>query len=307
MRKFDGSQHINLVRAIISLALLLQLQLIVFRHKHRQVQDLFAGRSFLWIDLKHSFQYCVEISRIMRWNLRVYSLKNSVVQSLHVFGGKGRVQSYKLVENAAQGPDVWLVVVWFVLPHLRTSIVRRPSLGLENTWFGNFRNIKISQLDHAVLGQEDVGTFNISMYNLPTMQAHQPEHHLVEYRPYVIFLGKLGRFLSIINFSLQIAVIAVFHHDAQAVGMLLKEGLFITCDVWVFDRGQDSYFIQSIFFLFCGKFHHFDLFKCVSLRIRFPYNLENFRKRAWTKLIYNLKIQHSVVGKWSHFYLFFYS
>ena len=139
--------------------------------KNRHVQNLFAGRSFLRINLKQRLQYGTQVIRVMAWNFRIDSFHNSVVESLHVFSCERRIQGNQLVKDTAEWPDIRFVIIRFVLPDLRTCIVGCSCLCLENASLGYFRHIQISKLDHPIFCEEDVGTLDISVDDLLGMQS----------------------------------------------------------------------------------------------------------------------------------------
>ena len=153
-------------------------------------------------------------------------------------------------------------------------------MSFQNSSFSNFRNIQITKFHHSVFRKEDIGTFYISMDDLFIMERFQAQHHLVENGPNVSFLGKARGLFSIVDFSLEITIVTIFHHDAEAIGMRLEESFFVSGDIWMLNRSQNSYFIQCIFFFFLRKLHHFYFFKGVSLFITLSCNFEYFRERA---------------------------
>ena len=116
----------------------------------------------------------------MARDLGVDALHHSLIEALHVLGREGRVERYQLVEDTAERPDVTLGVVGFVLPDLWRSVVRRASLGLENARLSHFGNVEVSQLNVALLCQEDVGALDVSVDDLLLMQRLQAQNHLVK-------------------------------------------------------------------------------------------------------------------------------
>jgi len=77
------------------------------------------------------------------WNLWVYTFENLLVQACHIIGTKRRSESNGFKEDAPKGPNVRLRIIWLITPYLRTSVVRRPGLGVEKPFFGNFRHIHV--------------------------------------------------------------------------------------------------------------------------------------------------------------------
>lgn len=66
-----------------------------------------------------------------------------------------RLERAHFVENAANGPDVTLQVVGFVLPDFRRRIVGSSGLRDQET-FGNFTDVEVSKLERPILIQEQV-------------------------------------------------------------------------------------------------------------------------------------------------------
>ena len=122
------------------------------------------------------------------------------------------------------------------MPDLGTSIIWRSSLGLKDSSLGNLGHIEVTKLDHSVLGQKYVRTFDITMNDLLFVETLEPQHHLIEDGPDIILFGKLLSLLGVINLALEITVVAILHDNAERVSILLEERLLVTGDVWVSDR-----------------------------------------------------------------------
>jgi hypothetical protein len=71
--------------------------------------------------------------RVTCGDRRILPLNDLVIQALHVSRPKRRVKRAELIEDAAHAPDVTLVIVGFVLPHLGTSIVWCASLSVKKS------------------------------------------------------------------------------------------------------------------------------------------------------------------------------
>ena len=262
-RHLYRAQHVEclVVRVVLfgGLSLLLQLELVVLLDEDGHVENLLGGRPLLWVDLEERAQDRGKIRRVVRWDLRVNSFHDSLIETFHVLGREGRVEGHQLVEDAAERPDIRLVVVGFVLPDLGTRIVRRASLRLQNARLGNLRNIEISQLDHALFRQKHVCALYISMDDLFVVKGLQAQYHLVENGPDVVFLRKLRSLFGIINLGLQVAVIAILHNDAETGGAFLKECLFVTGNIRMVHRCQDAHLVQCVLLFLRGQFLHFYL------------------------------------------------
>ena len=91
------------------------------------------------------------------------------------------------------------------------------------------------------------------------MECLKSQNHLIENWPHIIFLRESWSFLCIVNFSLQIAIIAVFHDNTQAGRAFLKKCLLVPRNICMVHRCKYPDLIQSILFFFCTQFLHFNL------------------------------------------------
>jgi hypothetical protein len=91
-------------------------------------------------------------------------------------------QSDHFVENAAEGPDVRLLIVWLLLTDLRRQIVRSTdsSLCAIVSVLEYSSNTEVTNLDLAVLRHEDVLSFQVSVQDLPVMNVFDCKRHLHE-------------------------------------------------------------------------------------------------------------------------------
>jgi hypothetical protein len=80
-----------------------------------------------------------------------------------------RFQGASLVDDTSEGPDIRFVIVGFVLPDLRTSVVWSTSLCVNQPFLCEFGDIEVSQFDSLISEHEHVGAFQISMVNLAIM------------------------------------------------------------------------------------------------------------------------------------------
>jgi hypothetical protein len=60
-----------------------------------------------------------------------------------------RLKSYHFIKNATRGPNLASVVIWLILPNLRTGIVWSYGLGMHHTFLGNSRDAEITYFDHV--------------------------------------------------------------------------------------------------------------------------------------------------------------
>jgi hypothetical protein len=73
------------------------------------------------------------------------------------------------------------------------------------------------------------------MDDLLLVKSLQSQDHLIKNRPDILLLGELGSFLCVVYLCLEVAIVAVFHYNAETLGGLFKKGLFIGSDVRVVD------------------------------------------------------------------------
>ena len=82
-----------------------------------------------------------EVGREVLGKLLIVAFDELLEEALHVVGLERRAESYHLVYDTAEAPNVTLIVIWIVLPHLWRSIVRRTCLCVKQSLLGNFRNV----------------------------------------------------------------------------------------------------------------------------------------------------------------------
>ena len=153
-----------------------------------------------------------------RW---ILTLQDSLEEAIHVVCPKGRDQGAHLVGHAAQRPDVRLEIVWLILPHLRTGIVRGTSLRVEQALLGNFGHIQIAELRSLVLVEEDVGTFHVSVQDAQLMQRLQSTDHLYHDLPDVLLLHELLVVLALADPLENISIVCKLHHYAKQKKLLV--------------------------------------------------------------------------------------
>jgi len=108
------------------------------------LQQLVTVRSVCSVDLEHCLDNYAHVHGVVGRNCGVLALKHFLEEPVHVVSSEGRHQSAHLVHYAAQGPDITLVVVRLVLPHLWGSVVRCSRLGVEQTFLRYLAHIKVS-------------------------------------------------------------------------------------------------------------------------------------------------------------------
>jgi hypothetical protein len=91
------------------------------------------------------------------WGGGLPTFEDLLVETFHVFGAEGGLESDHLVEDATQGPDVGLGVVRLVAPNLGTGVVRGAGLGVAEALLNDLADVEVTELGREVLEQEDIG------------------------------------------------------------------------------------------------------------------------------------------------------
>jgi hypothetical protein len=189
------------------------------------------------------------------------TLKDLLVEALHILCGEGRLECNHLVENAPERPNVRLDIVRLVAPDLGARIVGSASLGVvQSALVGNFRDIHVAELGSEVSIQEDVRALEIAMHYVEVMHCLEPAHHLNEYLPYLLLSEGTLVLLVVRDLLEEVAIVRVLHDNAtqmrQSDGSLperLRRGLdkclFVLNDVGIAERRKDSDLIDRVIFL----------------------------------------------------------
>lgn len=135
------------------------------------------------------------------------------------------------------------MVIWLFLPDFGAGIVRSACLSLEQSFLGYLGDIEVAKLDHALLGHEQIGTLDVSVDYFEIMKGLQSSHRLDEEVPDLL-LGELCLLLFVLlNCLQQIAAVCELHNDTETSFLVIKEGIFVSDDIRVVDRGENSNFI----------------------------------------------------------------
>jgi hypothetical protein len=129
------------------------------------------------------------------------------------------------------------MIVGHILPHFWAGVVWGTGLGSEHTPLGNFRNIKVAQLDHTLFGQEQVSALDISVADLQVMKCLETPHDLNEVVPNHFLSELFPGLLFVIYQCKNITAISMLHDNAQRVGDIFEKGFFVANHVWVVDGG----------------------------------------------------------------------
>ena len=108
------------------------------------VENFFTGQSVVWFDLNALLDNLGEVFGVGWRDWRVLAFANTLTELLHAIGSEWWHQGDHFVEDAAHAPNVTLVVVWSILPHLWAGVVGCTSLRVHHASFGNFGNIEVT-------------------------------------------------------------------------------------------------------------------------------------------------------------------
>jgi hypothetical protein len=107
----------------------------------------------------------------------------------------------------------------------------------KHSLFSYFGDVEIAKLNNSSLGEEQVGTLNVSVANFKIVKGLQASYHLDKEMPNLL-LGEQLLFALFCSDNLKnVTSVGMFHYDAEAVGCIFKEGLLVPYDVWVVDAG----------------------------------------------------------------------
>ena len=146
-------------------------------------------------------------------NSRIFAFNNLLVKSLHIICTKRWVQCAHFVKNASQRPNITLRIIRHVTPYFRTSIIRSTSLSVTEPFLHYFRYVEITKFGLHISIQEYVGTFHISVQNLPIVKSFKSTYNLDKYVPYLLFFDVGFTFLIATYFLEHITVVGVLHYQ----------------------------------------------------------------------------------------------
>ena len=145
----------------------------------------------------------------MLWDLWQNSLKNFLIESLHIFSLKGWLKSYHLIDNTPQTPDITFDIIWLIFPNLRRGIIRRPCLSIvESFWVGDLRHIHVSKFSFHIVVQENISTFQVSVHDLYFVHCLQASDRLYEDLPNLTFFYTSFIFFMLADFLENVSVVS---------------------------------------------------------------------------------------------------
>jgi hypothetical protein len=197
------------------------------------------------VNVDELLDHLAELFGVLSWDLGVVTLQHLFKEPIHVSSSEGRLERSNFVEHAAQRPQVALIVVGLVLPHLRAGVVGSACLGVEHAFLGDLGDVEVSQLGSAVLAHEDVGTLHVSVEDLELVQRLQSFYQVDEDLPNQVLIESSLGLLVLHYLLIQVSVVSVLHHDVQEL-LVLQEGFLIGHHIWMLNRCQYSNFIECI-------------------------------------------------------------
>jgi len=162
------SRHLNRVQKLFGFTLHVNVGFQILRLvflQIRQSQNLVTIGAVLRLHDEASFEHVSQVSRVVAWDGVVFACDDLRVEALHGCGAEGRQERDHFVEDAAQRPDVRLVVVGLIFPHFWRAVVGRARLGAQQALLGHFAHIEVAELDDASLGQEEIGALDVPVTN----------------------------------------------------------------------------------------------------------------------------------------------
>ena len=151
----------------------------------------------------------------------------------------------KLVEHDAHRPHIGLVAVGLGLDDLGGQVVGRPHhcAGLLDGVTQHLGDAEVADLDDALLGQEDVGSLDVSVDDLAIVDVLHSQAHLG--KPIKDLILAEGLPALLLDFLTNVASVSVIHDDAQLTALGL-EGLDKLYDVGVLEMLDDLGLLESL-------------------------------------------------------------
>jgi hypothetical protein len=136
-----------------------------------------------------------------------------------------------------------------VLPDFWTGVIRGACLGIGQSFLEHFGNVEISQFVGALLADEYVCGFQISVKDFLIMERLESMRDIQEGLPDLCFTDACLALEMLIDEFREVASLCKLHYDAKVAGLIIVEGLFELDDELVVQGSEDADFVQRIFFL----------------------------------------------------------
>lgn len=149
-----------------------------------------------------------------------------------------RPQASKLVQDAAERPDIAFLIIRLIPPDLRASVVRGASLRIGKSTAINLGDIEIPQLVLIAM-DKNIGTFEIPMQDAPSMQMVKRAQYIGGNLPDTNLANPTIIFLDASNIVMQVSPIYLsskactckLHDNAQHMHLVIEEGFLIRHDI----------------------------------------------------------------------------
>ena len=149
-------------------------------------------------------------------------------------------------------------------------------MSASHTTRGHDRHIHICQFDlRFIFREEDVGTLDISVQNIHIMKDRKTLECLVGNLPYGAFVDIFPRSFVLFDQLKDITSFEVLCHNAESVGELVIERIFVAENTGVIDAGQNSNLIETVSQLFFVESRNANLFHSILEPIFFAFDLVN--------------------------------
>lgn len=246
----------------------------------RHLQNFIACGALGHPHLEAALQDVLHVHRVVAREGLVLARKHLSVETLHGRCAEGWLLRDHLIKDTTGGPDIAAVIVGHVFPDFRTGIVWSSCLCAHHPALGDSGDVHVAEFDNTLASHEDVCAFNVPVADAKIVEGLESADNLDEKVPDLSLREDRVFLLVVVDHLQKVTTVSVLHDYAET--HVLKEGLFVTDNVRVVDRGKDSHLIKSVFLLFAGQFAHFDLLHGVDGAIRFSLDFVHFTEAAFT-------------------------
>ena len=178
------------------------------------IQYSIALWSFRGTNLKAASKHFLHIISKVCMNGVILARKHLCVEPFHsLCSERGHLHDH-FIEDTASAPDVTSVIIGHVFPDLRAGIIRGSGLCSHHSAFGDSGDVHVSKLDDALLGEEHIRAFDVSMADTKIVERLQTSDDLNKKVPTLLFCEVRISFLVIVNKHQKVATVCIFHDEA---------------------------------------------------------------------------------------------
>lgn len=153
--------------------------------KHFALNELVAVRTLIRIYAQHQLDYRPDVIGVVVRNPREDTFAHAFIQMVHITATEGWLKSKHLVDDAAKGPDIRLVTVGLILPHLGGGVVRSARLRVvKPVLVGHFAHVHVAEFRLVkvpafhlcrilVLEHKNVGRLDVPMHDAQFVHGPQ--------------------------------------------------------------------------------------------------------------------------------------